>query len=178
VALIRKDRIWPTIIVASLASFVGLSLLLARVAERDRHFAVESDYYTKAVGWDSTMAQAGRNTALGWQVVPRLGAVRPGVSDTLVFELRDRFGAPIRDAEVSVEAMPVAYADQVVRANLRASAEPGRYAASVAMSRAGLWELRVSALRGSDRFTANLRIDASAEHDAVVIDARPGEPVR
>lgn len=172
----RKERIWPTIIVAALAGNVLLGIVLARVAGADTHFAVEPDYYRKAIGWDATMVQERRNIALGWQLRPSLGAVTPGASTMLGVDLRARDGAPITDALVLVEAMPVAYAREATRVELPAAGAAGNYAAAIAISQSGLWELRITASRGRERFTANLRLEASRTHSAGVITVRPGDP--
>ncbi len=174
-ALIAKERIWPTLVIAALGGNLILGAVMVRVAAGDRHFAVEPDYYSKAVGWDSTMAQADRNRALGWQAVPSLGAVSVGVADTVAIMLRTATGVAVSGATVTIEAMPVAYATEVVRAELAPGHEPGRYAAVVPMSRAGLWEVRLRAVRGADHFTTNLRLDASSTGPAVVVTARPGD---
>ncbi len=173
-----KGRIWPTMIVAALLGNVVLGVVLVRLAGGDRHFAVESNYYQKAVNWDSTMAQAGRNTVLGWVMVPSLGPVRSDGGDTLRVTLHTAAGEPVRDALVTLEAMPVAFAGEVARATLRATGEPGQYAAVGVIRRVGLWELRFAAVRGSDRFTDNLRLDASSTSAATVVTARPGDAPR
>ena len=170
-----RERIWPTMIVTALLGNVLLGVVLVRLAGGDRHFAVESNYYQKAVHWDSTMAQAGRNTALGWVMVPSLGPVQAGGGDTLLVTLHTAAGEPVSDAMVTLEAMPVAFAGEVARATLLATGEPGQYAAVGVIHRVGLWELRFAAVRGSDRFTDNLRLDASTSGVATVVTARPGE---
>lgn len=174
-ALLRKDRIWPTLVVTALLGNVALGFVLIRVARGDEHFAVEPDYYRKAVAWDSTMAQASRNAALGWQLAPRLGAVRPGREATLVLDVRDAAGVAVSGAAVTIEAMPVAYAGEVVRATMQPGDAAGRYRAVMAMSRTGLWELRIGVARGVERFTGNLRLEASAAGEATVITERPGD---
>jgi nitrogen fixation protein FixH len=173
--LLRKDRIWPTLIVTALLGNVALGMVLIRVAKGDEHFAVEPDYYRKAVTWDATMAQARRNSALGWQLTPRLGAIQPGQDATLVLDVRDAAGVAVSDAVVTLEAMPVAYAGEVLRATLRPAGEAGRYGAAMAIARTGLWELRVDVVRGTERFTGNLRLEASAAGEATVITERPGD---
>lgn len=174
-ALLRKDRIWPTLIATALLGNVALGFFLIRVAQGDEHFAVEPDYYQKAVAWDSTMAQATRNTALGWQLTPRLGAIQPGQEATLVLDVRDADGLAVAGAVITIEAMPVAYAGEVLRTVLLPGSEAGRYHAAMAMSRTGLWELRITVLRGTERFTGNLRLEASAAGEAKVITDRPGD---
>jgi len=174
-ALLRKDRIWPTLIVAALFGNVALGFVLIRVAKGDEHFAVEPDYYRKAVAWDSTMAQAVRNTALGWQLTPRLGAVQPDQDAILVLDVQDAAGLAVVGAVITIEAMPVAYAGEVLRTVMLPATEAGRYRAAMAMARTGLWELRIDVVRGTERFTSNLRLEASAAGEATVITERPGD---
>jgi nitrogen fixation protein FixH len=171
--LLRRDRVWPAIIVTALLGNVTLGIVLMRVAADDPHFAVEPDYYRRAVGWDTTQAQARRNLELGWQVVPALGPVGGGeVPLTLV--LTDAGGAPLDGASVSVEARAVAHAAEVVAANLLPTGAPGTYTAALPVAREGLWEVRAVAVRGADRLTADLRLDARRDGPARVVTARPG----
>lgn len=173
-----KERIWPTMIVTALLGNVVLGVVLVRVAKGDRHFAVEANYYQKAVGWDATMAQDARSAALGWEMAPSLGALRADGTDSLLLTLQTAAHEPIAGAAVTLEAMPVAYAGEVRRVTLTATAEPGRYLAVGVIGRTGLWELRLAATRGDDRFTENLRIDASATSAATLVTARPGDAPR
>jgi nitrogen fixation protein FixH len=171
--LLRRDRIWPAIIVTLLLGNVTLGVVLMRVASGDPHFAVEPDYYRRAVGWDSTQAQARQNLALGWQLVPALGAVGGG-DPLLTLVLRDASGAPLDGASVSVEARAVAHASDVLAANLLPTGTPGTYAADLPVAREGLWEVRAVAIRGEDQLTAQLRLDARRDGPAVVVTERPG----
>ena len=88
--------------------------------------------------------------------------------------LCDSTGAPVRDARMRVEARQVAHASDVLRATLEPH-EAGVYAARLPMARTGLWELRVVATRGTDLFTADVRMDASATSVGRVITERPGD---
>lgn len=173
--IMRKERIWPTIVVVVLGGYVVFGLAAARLASHDPHYAIESDYYGKAVAWDSTLAQARRSAALGWRLTPTLGPIGDGTAAVLVIELRDSSGAPVADAAVTVEARQVAHADDVVRATL-ARGNDGAYAARLPLRRAGLWECRVVATRAADRFAASVRLDASATGTATVVTDRPGDP--
>lgn len=175
-AWIPRERIWPTLVVVALVGNVGLGLTLARIAGNDPSFAVEPDYYAKAMAWDSIVAQREQNADLGWQVTPTLPAIVAGTDGPLTLELRDRDGRPVRGARVHLEAMPVARASRVVTAVLRDSAAAGVYAGAVAVDRPGLWEFRITAVRDTDRFTVNLRLDASATASATVVTERPGDP--
>jgi nitrogen fixation protein FixH len=173
---IRKDRVWPTIVLTVLGGYVAFGLIAARVASHDPNFAIEPDYYRKAVAWDSTLAQARRSAALGWRLTPTLGPIGDGTAAPLAVDLRDSTGAVVAGARVSVEARPIAHADDVVRATLTAR-DDGAYATRLPLERAGLWELHVDATRGADRYETTVRMDASATTMAKVVTERPGDPL-
>ena len=173
--LIRKDRIWPAIIVTVLATYVVLALVAARVASHDPSFAIEPDYYRKAVTWDSSLAQDRRNAALGWRIIPSLGPVGSGVATSFVLGIRDAAGAPVSGAAVSIEARQVAHAGDVVRAALVTGTD-GAYAAQLPLARAGLWEVRIVAARGAERFVTSVRMEASPAAMARTVTERPGDP--
>ncbi|MEO8335825.1 MAG: FixH family protein [bacterium] len=172
-SLIRKDRIWPVIVVVVLGSYVTFGLVAARVASHDPNFAIEPDYYRKAVTWDSSLAQGRRSAALGWRLTPTLGAVG-GPNAELAFAITDSAGAPLEGAQVSVEARQVAHADDVVRGTL-APREPGVYASRLPLTRSGLWEIRIAATRGREQYAATVRLDASIAGIATVVSERPGD---
>jgi nitrogen fixation protein FixH len=175
--LLRKDRIWPTIIVGVLVVDVAVGFAMMRLAADDPHAAIEPDYYHKAIIWDSTMAQADRNAALGWTLEPSLGAITARHDAPLTLRVHDRTGAAVTGATLQVQAMQVAHADEVVHATLTAAGD-GDYVTELPMTRPGLWELRVVATRGGDRFTADLRLDASTTGVAQAVLARPGDAPR
>lgn len=170
--LLRKDRVWPTIIVALLGGNLALGFVLIRVANADPHFAVEPDYYRRAVQWDSTRAQAARNVALGWTWTPSLGAVRAD-SVPMMLAIAGPDGASIDSALVTVEARAIAHASEVITDTLVAQGG-GWYGAALPIRRTGLWEFRIRAARGDTVATTELRLDARADGEAVVITDRPG----
>jgi len=172
--LIRQDRIWPVIIISVLAIDVLVGFALIRVANSDPHAAIEANYYQKAVNWDSTQAQARQNVALGWTLAPSLSAIGPDHQAMLTFRLRNEAGAALAGAAVMVEARHVAHAEEVMASVLPATPDSS-YAAPILMTRAGLWELRVVVTRGSDRYTTQLRFDASTTDTARLVAARPGD---
>lgn len=147
---------WPVAIVAVLISQVIFGIWMAKVAGNDPHFAIEPNYYARAVDWDATMAQSRRDKALGWRATATLTRGTLG-SGTLQLSLIDSSGGAVRADSVTVQALAVAHASQVDSLTLRAV--PNGYAAPVPHVTAGLWELRVRAVHGADVFTAKLRTD-------------------
>lgn len=133
---------WPLGITAILAATIAGNLVVLRVASDDPSFAVEPDYYRRAVGWDSTMAQARASAALGWRVTPAVTPLLAGAPATVTLVVSDRDGAPVTGATVAVEALFNARANDRHTATL-AEVAPGRYAAPLPLAWAGVWELRV-----------------------------------
>lgn len=147
-------RAWPYLLGGLLAAGVGINVAMVVVATRDPSFAVEPDYYRKALAWDGTMAQEGANRALGWQLEAGCGS-GPGGS-WVVAALRDRDGALLPGAVVAVEAFQGAHADRRVAGALAARADL-RYEGQIERLPPGMWELRFTATRGADTFTRTLR---------------------
>jgi nitrogen fixation protein FixH len=152
----RRAWIWPVSIATVLVTTMTFNIVLMMVARQDESFAIEPDYYAKAVAWDATMAQERRNAALGWSATSTLALAGPATTGRLSIVLRDRFGASVTSAVVHVEAIPNAHATERIALDL-SETEAGRYVVPVASTRGGEWELRVMAERVTDRFTTHVR---------------------
>jgi nitrogen fixation protein FixH len=155
-----KGWLWPVGIVALLAGGAGANVGLLVIASRDASFAVEPDYYRKAVNWDQTMAQEARNAELGWRVAAAIEPAGRGQA-RLRARVADRAGAPVTGARVTVEAFASARAAQIVNVALVPEGA-GVYAAALPVGRPGLWELRVTVARGAQVFTRTLSQDVAA----------------
>ena len=156
----KKGWYWPILLAGLLASGVAANLYFMSRAVSDPSFAVEPDYYAKAVAWDAHQAQARDNAELGWTLTLAVAAADPGTGRArVVASLLDRDGLPVRGLTVGLEAFHNARASQVVKASLLETAEHA-YAAEVAVSRPGFWEFRVAAARGTEVFTAVVDQDA------------------
>lgn len=96
--LFPRLKVWPGIIFV----LFGVNFLIVAItligASRTAS-PIEPDYYTKALNWDQTQAQAQRNKSLGWSVTP---SVRPGPDGKprLFLTVLDGAGSPIRTATV------------------------------------------------------------------------------
>jgi nitrogen fixation protein FixH len=144
---------WPAFIAGALALQVLGSIVTIYLATSNPSYAVEDDYYQKALAWDDRRAQDRRSLELGWtlqfEVTPATVAADRAV---LSVDLGDAGGAPVDGALLTVEAFHNARADDVFRAPLDGHGD-GRYSASLPIARQGVWELRFVAERGEDRFT-------------------------
>ena len=153
----RRGWYWPVGLAALLVGSAGANIALVVITSRDASFAVEPDYYAKALAWDETMAQEARNEALGWSLA--LGVEPTGERGrmTVAARLTDRAGVPLEGARVAIEALHNARANRVLTATL----EPRRpgYVTVMPLARPGLWEFRVRVTRGPDVFTATLMRD-------------------
>lgn len=156
----KRGMEWPIGIAAVLVlSSVG-QIWFATVASRDKAFAVEGDYYEKAVHWNDELAQRKQNAHLGWKVVPSLQLGRGNGEGSIAVELRDSAGAAITGATVQVLAMHNARANRQLSARLTEAGE-GIYRAPLPAQRPGEWELRFSVTRGGEHFTVSERVDVS-----------------
>jgi nitrogen fixation protein FixH len=152
---------WPIGVVVILGATVIANIAVMRIANDDPSFAVEPDYYRKAVHFDSTMAQQRRNADLGWGVRTRIDSIGDGTQTRLTVELRDASNYPLPGARVAVMTRHNARANDTLTAVLDEQV-PGSYTATLPIARAGEWEVRVDAQHGSQRFVASSRVSAVA----------------
>lgn len=148
---------WPVGLAALLVGSAGANIALLVITSRDASFAVEPDYYAKALAWDETMAQQARNEALGWSLGLRVEPAGERGRVTVAAGLADRAGAPLLGAQLAIEARHNARANRVLTAALEPRGTG--YAAAMPLARPGLWEFRVRVTRGPDVFTATLMRD-------------------
>jgi hypothetical protein len=154
-----RGSAWAWVPVALLGSMLlGLGTL-AYIATDDPHFALEPNYYDKAVHWDRTQAQACESEALGLRLtlLKPLSATIDGKVE-LELSVSDRKGVPFSGAEVRLEAFPNAFASRVQHVVLKEIA-PGVYQSELSRGTPGLWELRFSVAQGEKRFQQALRRD-------------------
>ncbi len=151
-------KLWPLAIVGVLAITVGANAWILYEANRDPNAsALESDYYRKAVAYDSTLAQARLDSLLGWRLDATPGAYDPA-GTPIALTLADRDGRPIVGANVTLTAIHNLDAGRVVSASF-VTGDDGRASARVPLHHTGLWELRFDARTSDERFTADLRRD-------------------
>jgi len=140
------------------SSVVGLGSM-AFVAIHDPNFALEHDYYQKAIHWDQTQAQAADNQRLAYRfsVPPSIELDSTGRG---VVELRitDHAGQPVSGAHVVAEAFPNAFSDEITQLTF-SEGTGGVYSARLGGHRPGLWEIRLSMDSGNDHATAIVRCD-------------------
>jgi nitrogen fixation protein FixH len=150
---------WALVPVGLLVSSVIGCSWMAWVAARDPNFALERDYYQKAIHWDQTQAQAATNQRLAYRfnLPARIGLDSSGRA-TIEVRLMDRSGQPIAGAHVVADAFPNAFSDEIATLKFEERA-PGVYSAQLTSQRSGVWELRLAADLGGDHATAIARCE-------------------
>lgn len=152
---------WPWIVVVLLLLAIGANGILLLKATTDPSFAVEPDYYRKALDWNQTQAQARLNSELGWTAEVAVEPV-PSVPGRVHVRTRvtDRNGLPLDGALITLEVFHNARSRDRIAASLTPQAD-GVYVAELPMRRDGVWEFRLRAVRGKDVFTAVLDQDVT-----------------
>ncbi len=148
---IKPGILWPTVIASALALHVIGSLVMVYFATSNESYAVEPDYYQKALAWNDKRAQDHVNAQLGWHLEFKVAPAAPGQDPTLLVELTGSDGSTVTGAAINVEAFANARRNDVLTATLTASAVG--YEATLPMRRDGLWEFRFTVTRGEDLFT-------------------------
>jgi nitrogen fixation protein FixH len=149
----RSAWFWPALVISLLAGQVVLVLVMAYLAVSDHSFAVEPDYYRKALHWDAEMAQQQANRRLGWSLHVEISEPSDLFQQRGVrCVIADRAGKPVEGATVELVAFPHVRGNERQTLTL-AAVEAGRYGAAVRMAQGGLWEFRVVAKRGAELAT-------------------------
>lgn len=151
----KPETRWVGMVIGLLGLSVVIQGIAVFLSVGDPSFAIEPDYENKAVHYDDIRLQRLHNEALGWTVGIRATAGRPGDMQVDVI-LQDDAGRLIEDAQVGLEALHVARANRVLRADALPYAETG-YRCALPMRRSGIWEFHVDARRGDEHFTAVVR---------------------
>lgn len=148
--MFKDGRYWPFLIVGFLAISVVANVILILKATSDPAFAVEKDYYQKAVDFDRIQAERAASDRLGWRVAVKAERQR------LEVRLFDKSGMPISDAKLEVEAFHNARANRIIAGEL-SSEGAGLYAMNRPFGRPGIWEYRLVAVRGEERFIETIQ---------------------
>jgi nitrogen fixation protein FixH len=147
---------WPVLVTLALGFTVGVNFVMLYAAKADPNgTVVEPDYYRKAVEWDRTMARRSASVALGWTARASL-SVTPG---SLVVQMSDSAGLAIDGAEVTATLIHNREASTPLVVTLTAAGD-GAYAVALPAHRSGLWEVRVVARRGADRFESTQQAES------------------
>ncbi|MEC9374590.1 MAG: FixH family protein [Planctomycetota bacterium] len=156
----KSGRIWILIVVAFLTMNVCIGGALIYFAHSDPGFAVEENYYERALKWDDQARLRSESEALGWTVELDVPRITKGSSEAPILvrvRLVSREGEPVAAAGIGLRAFHVARARNRLEA-VMIEVEPGHYAAPLLIDRAGWWEFSLLAERGDVRFAATERV--------------------
>lgn len=157
----QKGYAWALVPVVLLGTmFAGWGVMIS-VALDDPAFAIEPDYYEKAVHFDEHRAEARESRELGWslEVAPRVDAEGALVRVTL----KDRERRPIDGAHVKAIVFHNARSSEWRQLDFRGAGH-GVYSERLTPWRPGLWELRFEVEQGGQRFLQVSRLSLGAVH--------------
>lgn len=147
---------WPVIIVAMLAANAAIVAATVKFARGDKSFAVEPDYYDKAVRWEDHQRQLAENTRLGWTVdVEPSPLIDPNGTRLVRVRVVDNAGGAVEHARVTIEAFHNARAARR-SAGMLAESGDGWYSAPLPLPLGGLHTVRITAERAGDRFAVEI----------------------
>ena len=144
---------WPGFILALLGGQILVLIVMVYFAAMDGSFAVEPDYYQKALNWDKEVAQLRENERLNWSLQIDVGDEAGVLGERVVTcTLRDREGKSLDGAVIQLLAFPHARGVERTTATLEPRGN-GAYETTLRLSRKGLWEFRLRAQRGPETFS-------------------------
>lgn len=139
---VKASTAWPLFVAGILLVSVSVCTVTVIASLSDKSYAVESDYYERAVRWDETAREREASEELGWTSE---ASVLVGTNSGEVrLTLLDANGAAVTDASVRVEAFHHARRGDAVRTLLHGG-EGGVYTAPMEVAKEGLWQVRVRA---------------------------------
>jgi len=142
--------VWPAFVVGILSVSLTVCAITVVAATSDPSYAVESEYYEKAVSWDESARLRAASDALGWTADVAVTAPEHGAR-ALEVTVRLRDGSGAEGAAVRALAFHHARRGDARELTL----EPvggGVYRGSLGPGRAGLWQVRLRVDRGPDTF--------------------------
>lgn len=164
----RNVRVFPGIIFAFIAMNMCIVAVTVYLALSDQSFAVEPDYYQKALAWDQVARRRQRSDVLGWRAAAKL-EVR-GDARVLVVSLSDRDGTLIDGAGVKATVFASVRASERFEIVLQETL-PGEYVHPMLDGVGGQWQVRLSATRGDAVFESVATVE-DAGTDATKAGAR------
>ena len=157
----KRGQYWPFLIVGLLGLALSFNLSLLVYSLNDPSFAVEKDYYKKAINWDKKVAQEERNRRLGWRIVLPKKMAAHSQKRRLCLQLHDRDGSELLAAQIQVIAFHNARASQQLQAHFLRHPTHG-YCSPLLLARQGLWEFRFTIIHRGRFFTHTHRRSLAA----------------
>ncbi len=146
----KPHIIWPLFVGGIALTCLCGAAALIYAAHSDPTFAVEPDYYKRAVQWDETARQRRLDAALGWGI-----AIESQDRGGVIATLHDKSGSVIERATLVATAFANARASERQEVSFTPMGD-GRYRAELTPGIAGSWRFQFVAQNGGDIFTADL----------------------
>lgn len=146
----RAAWLWGSFVVGFLALQLVAGGLAIALASRDPSVAVMPDYHEKALRWDEEVASRQRSNALRWRAemtvtpVPNQPQVR-----FLAVRVVDASGQAVSGGSAELSFFHHTRAGDFMSRPLPET-EPGAYAATLPISRVGLWDFDFTLSRDAD----------------------------
>ncbi len=156
----RDGRLWPWAVGLVLGVTMAGNIWVMRLAGADDSFAIEPDYYQKAVAWDEHARDREAQARLGWTLKAEVGPADARGARLMTATFRARDGASIDGATLSGECFHNAVASCRVPVTLLPTGRAGEYSAVVPMARSGEWTLDLKATAPGGPFEARLDLFA------------------
>ncbi|MEQ8843691.1 MAG: FixH family protein [Phycisphaerales bacterium] len=145
-----RSWVWPLAVVGALAVSLTVCAITVVAAVSDPSYAIEDDYYQKAVDWDDRRALQAASDQLGWNANVSIDLA----ATTLAVAINDDQGQPIEAAIVRATIFHHARRGMAQRVDLRHEGQ-GCYTATIAQPREGQWQVRLTAQHNSNTFILN-----------------------
>jgi nitrogen fixation protein FixH len=161
-AIDRSSASWiPWTILGGLGAVMMANAALVYFALASAPGTVSERPFEEGNAYNGVLAQDAAQASLGWTAQASLAGLVPdaagGRRGEIVLVLKDRTGAALRQAEVTLTLQRAVGPVEVLR-SVPSEAEGGRYVALLDLPHPGLWIVEIQARRGADRFFTSQRL--------------------
>lgn len=137
---------WPLAVVGILGVSLTVCAITVVAAVSDPSYAIEDDYYQRAVDWDHERDLQAASDRLGWRADVIVSD--DGIITAVMTDANDQ---PIDNAAVRVTTFHHARRGLAQDLTLQPRGN-GRYVGTLAQPRSGQWQVRLRAAVGPDQF--------------------------
>lgn len=155
---------WPLFIVALLLLSASTALLILVAARSDGGAQVVPDYYQQAAKWEEQARVQAASQRLGWQATAQIHPADANGRHLVNLHVLDRDGRPVTDLTGTVRLERPHLAEPVATLAITPAPDaPDTYQFTLPAGASGLWDLHLSAARGSDVYQTTLRKEIRPE---------------
>lgn len=151
-SFLKSGKQWPMIVVGILGVSLTVCGITFYAAVSDASFALETDYYEKAVEWDETMEARRASAELGWMASCTIsGADQHTGKRWLMVSIVGADGGPVELEEIRATAFHHARRGEEREVALR-TIRPGVASGELGAGADGLWQVRLRVESAGDVF--------------------------